>query len=83
MAANYDVLLIKAAKIGDIKQVQALLAAGADVNASTASRTTVLMLATIGGYSEIVRLLIEPLTNNCFAIFSNIFIDVVSSAYLP
>ena len=59
MAYNQDVLLIKAAKSGDIQQVQALLAAGTDVNVSTKSRTTALMYATIAGYNEIVRLLIE------------------------
>jgi len=35
MTTKKDVLLIRAARSGDIKRVQALLAAGADANAIT------------------------------------------------
>jgi len=58
MTTKKDVLLIRAARSGDIKRVQALLAAGADANTSDHDGTTALMFAALAGYTEIVRLLL-------------------------
>jgi len=47
MTTKKDVLLIRAARSGDIKRVQALLAAGADANTSDHDGTTALMFAAL------------------------------------
>lgn len=51
--------LIEAANGGDIAQVRALLAAGADPNSRNEKGYTPLMLAAASNYIEIVRLLLE------------------------
>ncbi|MFQ5927816.1 MAG: ankyrin repeat domain-containing protein [Terriglobia bacterium] len=49
--------LIEAAKKGDAAAVEALLAAGADVNAKDKDGMTALMLAEKEGHTTVVRLL--------------------------
>ena len=55
--------MLLAAKSGDIKRVQALLASGAPVDASDRDRTTALMIAANLGYTEIVRSLLDSGAN--------------------
>lgn len=59
MTPNYDLMLIRAARSGDVKQVQALLAQGANANASDRDGTTALMFAAQQGYTEIVKVLCD------------------------
>lgn len=63
MAKDNDTLLLMAVKSGDIKQVRALLAAGAKPDVSDRQGTTALMYAANLGYTEIVRSLVEAGAN--------------------
>src|SRR5689334_9770027 len=63
MIENNDILLLKAAKNGDIKGLCALLAAGAKVDACDGQGTTALMFAANLGYTEIVRSLLDAGAN--------------------
>jgi uncharacterized protein len=56
--ANAQNNLIYASRIGDLAQVQALLAVKADVNAKAADGTTALMAAAWEGQFEVVRTLL-------------------------
>lgn len=56
--AGIDSDLIKAASIGDISAVKALLEKGADVNAKNNDGTTALIQASEYGYSDIVKMLL-------------------------
>lgn len=58
-----DQKLLQAAHKGDLAGVQAALAAGANVNATSERGQTALMLAAPGGYTEIARVLIEAKAN--------------------
>jgi ankyrin repeat protein len=51
-------MLIKAASAGDVAQVRAALAAGADMNAKTSNGGTALMTASFGGHLEVVQALL-------------------------
>ena len=51
--------LIQAAEKGNLLDVQAVLADGADVNARTAKSMTPLMMASRKGHTEIVKLLLD------------------------
>jgi len=53
-----DVDLFHAIQSGDLARVEALIAAGADVNARSKNDGTPLMLASIMNYPEVVRALI-------------------------
>ncbi|HEY9837314.1 MAG TPA: ankyrin repeat domain-containing protein, partial [Vampirovibrionales bacterium] len=59
MLSNQDLLLIQAARIGNIHQVITLLAEGARVNAKDGEGTSPLMFASQKGYTEIARHLLE------------------------
>ncbi len=52
-----DTPLILASRQGDLKTVQALLASGADVNATNSQGTTALMAASEAGYADIIKAL--------------------------
>lgn len=49
--------LFDAASRGDVPRVRALLAAGADVNAAAPNGSTALMVASVKGHEEVVKLL--------------------------
>ena len=51
--------LIKAASVGQPMEAEALLQSGADANAKNNSGRTVLMLASMRGHTEVVRLLLD------------------------
>jgi ankyrin repeat protein len=51
--------LLQAARDGDLREVRNCLASGADVNAKNGEGWTALMIATLKGYKEIVRALLE------------------------
>ncbi len=57
MTSKTDVLLLKAAQTGNLPQVQAILAQGANIDAIDRDGTTALMFASQQGYTEIVRVL--------------------------
>ena len=59
MASNWDILLIQAARQGNLARVQALLSQGANVNATDVQNTTALIYAVQGGHREIVAILRE------------------------
>ncbi|MDJ0565930.1 MAG: ankyrin repeat domain-containing protein, partial [Microcystis sp. M49629_WE12] len=59
MASNWDILLIQAARQGNLARVQALLSQGANVNATDGQNTTALIYAVQGGHREIVAILRE------------------------
>ncbi len=52
-------MLIKTARSGDSNEVKRLIEKGADVNAQAREGGTVLMYASMEGYTDIVNLLIE------------------------
>jgi ankyrin repeat protein len=51
--------LLRAAGMGDLARVKALLQAGADVNAKGEGGITALMLASLNGRADIVRVLLD------------------------
>lgn len=63
MTKNNDLLLLVAARNGDLTQVQALIASGAKVDISDPNGTTALMFAANSGYTEIVRSLLNAGAN--------------------
>ncbi|HEY9708877.1 MAG TPA: ankyrin repeat domain-containing protein, partial [Oculatellaceae cyanobacterium] len=63
MSSNLELLLRKAAQSGNLTQVQAILAQGANVDATDRDGTTALMFAAHPGYTEIVRALLEAGAN--------------------
>src|SRR4028119_251755 len=60
---NKDVLLLQAAQSGNFTQLQAILAQGANVDATDRDGTTAVMFAAGQGYTEIVRVLLEAGAN--------------------
>ena len=63
MTSKTDLLLLKAAQSGNLTQVQALLAQGANIDAIDRDGTTALMFAAQQGYTEIVRHLLQAGAN--------------------
>jgi uncharacterized protein len=59
MISNWDILLIQAARRGNLAKVQDLLARGVNVNTIDPNDTTPLLYATQAGHGDIVRVLLE------------------------
>ena len=57
LAVEGDTPLIIASRQGNLKTVQTLLAAGADVNATNSKQTTALMAASEAGHADIIKAL--------------------------
>jgi uncharacterized protein len=61
--ADQDEALTRAASEGDVRQVQALLDEGVDVNARDKAGGTALMRASVTGHADIVRRLLDKGVN--------------------
>ena len=56
---NLNEKLLEAVRLNEIEEVRKLIEAGADVNAVCEYKRTALYFASLWGYSEIVKMLID------------------------